>query len=68
MRDSLNYLLGKYISFAFNDVKHYPKKPFLENVPNTEQSDMDGDTMEKMARLNVLKLGGRIKNNDGRRT
>lgn len=25
LQDTLNYLLGKYVAFAFNDCKHYPK-------------------------------------------
>lgn len=54
--DYLNYILGKYISFAFNDPKHYPSKPIL----HTEQSNMTDEEMEKQARYNTIRMGGVI--------
>ena len=33
IENSLNHTLGRYISFAFNDPKHYPKEAF----PMTEE-------------------------------
>ena len=57
--DTLNYLLGKYIGFAVNDPKHYPKKPFTEN--DTELKPMTDEEMEKQARRNTIKMGGVIK-------
>ena len=59
--DTFNYLLGKYIAFAFNDPKKYPSKPFLEN--NTDLKPMTDEDMEKQARRNTIKMGGVI--NDG---
>lgn len=62
--DTLNFLLGKYIAYAFNDVKHYPKKPFLED--DKPKGEMQVSDMERNAMFNVMKLGGKI--NDGGRT
>lgn len=56
--DLFNYLLGKYIAFAFNDPKKYPSKPFLEN--NTDLKPMTDEEMEKQARRNTIKMGGVI--------
>ncbi len=56
--DGLNYILGKYIAFAFNDPKHYPREPFTEN--NTELKPMTDEQMEKQARRNTIKMGGVI--------
>ena len=52
-------MLGKYISFAVNDPKHYPSKPFMDTV-NTELEPMTDEQMEKMARRNTIKMGGVI--------
>ena len=57
--DELNYMLGKYVSFAVNDPKHYPSKPFTERI-NTELEPMTDEQMEKMARRNTIKMGGVI--------
>lgn len=57
--DTLNFLLGKYIAYAFNDVKHYPKKPFLENETKKTR-EMNELEMERVAMFNVMKLGGKI--------
>ena len=59
--DLLNFMLGKYIAYAFNDPKKYPSKPFLEN--DTDLKPMTDDEMEKQARRNTIKMGGVI--NDG---
>ena len=56
--DELNYMLGKYIAYAFNDPKHYPSKPFMDN--NTELKPMTDEEMEKQARRNTIKMGGVI--------
>lgn len=56
-----NYNLGKYISYAFNAPKKYPKRPFLEEQENKELNEMTDAQMERMARINTLKLGGSIK-------
>lgn len=57
-KDTLNYLLGKYISWAVNDPKHYPSKPFCEK--NTDLKPMSDEEMEKQARRNTIKMGGVI--------
>lgn len=57
-RDGLNYMLGQYIAYAFNDPKHYPKQPFTEK--NTDLKPMSDEDMEKQARRNTIKMGGVI--------
>ena len=56
--DGLNHILGKYIAYAFNDPKHYPREPFTEK--NTELEPMTDEQMEKQARRNTIKMGGVI--------
>lgn len=58
--DTFNWLLGKYIAYAYNDVKHYPTKAFLDNTVNTPKV-MTAEEMEKIARKNTIMLGGAIK-------
>lgn len=60
-KDAFNYMLGKYVAFAFNDPKNYPSKPFLEN--NTDLKPMTDEEMETRARRNTIRMGGVI--NDG---
>ena len=57
-KDMFNFMLGKYIAYAFNDPKKYPSKPFLET--NTDLKPMTDDEMEKQARRNTIKMGGVI--------
>lgn len=57
--DTLNYLLGKYIGWAVNDPKHYPKQPFTEK--NTDLEPMTDEEMERRGRYNTIKMGGVIK-------
>ena len=45
-QDFLNHLLGRYIAYAFNDPKKYPKKPFLEK---TNKHAMTDEEMEREA-------------------
>ena len=59
--DMFNFMLGKYIAYAFNDPKKYPSKPFLDT--NTDLKPMTDEEMEKQARRNTIKMGGVI--NDG---
>ena len=47
-QDLFNYMLGKYVAYAFNDPKHYPSKP------------MTDEEMERQARRNTIKMGGVI--------
>ena len=60
-KDLFNFMLGKYIAFAFNDPKKYPSKPFLEN--DTDLKPMTDEEMEKQARRNTIKMGGVINDN-----
>ena len=57
-KDLFNYLLGKYVVFAFNDPKKYPSKPFTEK--DTDLKPMTDEEMEKQARRNTIKMGGVI--------
>ena len=54
-----NYNLGKYISYAFNAPKKYPSKPFLQKE-ETKDIEMTDEQMERVARINTLKLGGKV--------
>lgn len=58
-QDFLNHILGKYISFAFNDPKKYPRKSFLNK--EKELVEMTDNEMEEMAKRNVRMMGGVIK-------
>lgn len=57
-KDMMNYMLGKYVAYAFNDPKKYPSKPFLEQ--NTDLQPMTDEEMERQARRNTIKMGGVI--------
>ena len=57
-KDLFNFMLGKYVAFAFNDPKHYPSKPFTEK--NTDLEPMTDEDMERQARRNTIKMGGVI--------
>ena len=59
--DLFNFMLGKYVAYAFNDPKHYPAKPFAEK--NTDLKPMTDEEMERQARRNTIRMGGVI--NDG---
>lgn len=49
--DYLNFLLGKYIAFAVNDPKKYPKTPFLENFGEERKIQaMSPEQMEEIAK------------------
>lgn len=56
--DYNNFNLGKYIAYAVNDPKKYPREPFLTQ---REEVEMTGEDMERMARRNTIKLNGIIK-------
>lgn len=57
-KDLFNYMLGKYVAYAFNDPKHYPSKPFTDK--DTDLKPMTDEEMEKQARRNTIKMGGVI--------
>lgn len=56
--DSLNHILGYYVSYAFSDEK-YPDKPLLQD--NKKDDDVKFSDIEKMAEFNTLVVGGEIK-------
>lgn len=58
-KDSFYHLLGKYVSWAVHDPKHYPKSPFLSQKEEVKTCT-SVDEMERNARLNTIKLGGVI--------
>ena len=60
-KDMLNYMLGKYVAYAFNDPKHYPQKPFTEK--DTDLKPMTDEEMERQARRNTIRMGGVINDN-----
>lgn len=62
--DHMNFLLGKYISFAVNEPSKYPEKPFL--AEEEKHTDMTESEMERQAKINTVLMGGVI--NDTRRT
>lgn len=55
--DMLNWVLGKYIAYSFNEPKKYPKKPMLGTSANTT---MSVEEMEDIAKRNCMKMGGDI--------
>ena len=57
-KDLFNFMLGKYVAYAFNDPKRYPSKPFTDK--DTDLKPMTDDEMEKQARRNTIKMGGII--------
>ena len=56
-KDLFNFLLGKYVMYAFNNPKRYPSKPFTEN---TDLKPMTDEEMERQARRNTIIMGGVI--------
>ena len=60
-KDMFNFMLGKYVAYAFNDPKHYPTKPFTEK--NTDLKPMTDEEMERQARRNTIRMGGVINDN-----
>lgn len=46
-KDYLNYLLGQYISYSFNNPKKYPSKPFLQKIQ--QKREMTDEEMERVA-------------------
>jgi hypothetical protein len=58
-QDLLNYILGKYIAFAFNDPKKYPESPLTHK--DTNHSEMSDEEMERQALKNTIMMGGVVK-------
>lgn len=63
--DYMNFMLGKYISFAVNEPSKYPTKPFLDEAEE-KHTEMTVSEMERQAKINTVLMGGVI--NDTRRT
>ena len=58
LQDSVNYLLGQYISYAVNDPKKYPKNPFLsKNTKANTDYMLSPEQHELMARAKYGKNG-----------
>lgn len=53
--DALNHTLGSYVSYAFNDPKKYPKKPF--HTLSEEQERNTAHTDDQRVRMARLKYG-----------
>ncbi len=60
-QDALNFLLGEYVAFAFNNPKKYPNKPFLEKQKEVKMEEMTVAQMERQAKINTIMMGGVIK-------
>ena len=60
--DMNNFNLGKYIAYAVNDPKKYPKKPFLAKREEVGKI-MSNEEMDKVMRRNTIILGGKINEN-----
>lgn len=60
-QDANNYNLGKYVAYAVNDPKKYPKKPFLEKDRRESIGKiMSEEEMDRMMKYNTIKLGGKV--------
>ena len=59
-QDMLNHLLGKYIAYASNNPKKYPKKPYLGYDFGQGNKNMTVEEMEKVIRRNNRILGGKF--------
>ena len=51
--DTLNHILGRYISFAVNDPRHYPRKPIVaKNAHRTKKMrPVTIEALDQIARL-----------------
>lgn len=54
--DALNHILGRYIAYAFNDPKKYPKEPYTHK--DTTHDVMTDEEMEQQALRNTIMMGG----------
>jgi hypothetical protein len=60
--DALNWILGRYIAYAFNDPKKYPKKPYLYEEEKTQPGRvMTSEEMDRRIRAWNRALGGSVK-------
>ena len=59
--DALNWILGSYISYAFNNPKKYPDKPYLYEEDTKGSKVMTSKEMDQVMKRNTLRLGGTIK-------
>ena len=51
MQDRLNYELGIYLSYAFNNPKKYPKKPFHYKEITSKRIMTDEEISDTLSRL-----------------
>lgn len=59
MTDACNHILGRYIAYAFNKPKAYPKKPFLSESDRSGER-MSISQMQDIAKRQTKLLGGVI--------
>lgn len=57
-QDISNHTLGKYIAYAVNEPKKYPKNPFTDTV---KKKVLTGDDLENIIKRNNILLGGTTK-------
>lgn len=63
-KDYLNWIAGKYNSYAYHSPKKYPDKPFLENFYNKGKTGkMDLKRIEQNLLSITKRMGGTIKKN-----
>ena len=67
IQDSLNHMLGRYIGYAVNDPKKYPKEPFLEEdksdgTPTYNLNEMDSGEIDKAMENMANKFNARVDN------
>lgn len=60
-QDFLNHVLGQYMGIALNEPKNYPNQPKLSQTQ--ENVDMSDEDMERQARRNTIRMGGKINDN-----
>jgi predicted ribosome quality control (RQC) complex YloA/Tae2 family protein len=69
-QDTLNHLLGRYIAYAVNDPKKYPKYPFLKKEKNDTielmiENGTNGEELAEKLRAMKNKIDNIRKNTNG---
>ena len=60
--DVANFILGKYITYAVNDPKHYPARPVTQDAKDEAQDDGEMSDTDR-ARLDAMFGALAIKSN-----
>lgn len=58
MQDSLNFILGQYITIGFNNPKKYPKKPRLSEPERKRY--LTNEELMKEAKAMTIRMGGTV--------